>query len=191
MGWRGSLMNVKEFMTTNIESIDHKRSVYFAIERMVNRRIRCLMVRFPGKEREYGVITARDVVFKVLAKGIDPKKINVSKIASKPIVCISQDTDFKEVAKIMNESNIARAFICDQDRVTGRSVREQVAGIQLFRVNIGDYRMGEPDRFEYPVAFIRAFRFEQHWKKRDGDDQERDSEGFSHYSPPFLNVGFD
>ena len=132
-------MNVKEFMTTNIESIDHKRSVYFAIERMVNRRIRCLMVRFPGKEREYGVITARDVVFKVLAKGIDPKKINVSKIASKPIVCISQDTDFKEVAKIMNESNIARAFICDQDRVTGLVALMDVMSASIIARARGDH----------------------------------------------------
>lgn len=112
-------MNVKEFMTTNIESIDYKRSVYFAIERMVNRRIRSLLVRFPGKEREYGVITARDVVFKVLAKGIDPKKIDVAKIASKPILFIDQDTDFKEVAQIMNQSNIARVFVLEQDRIIG------------------------------------------------------------------------
>jgi predicted transcriptional regulator len=103
-------MKVKEFMTTNIESIDHKRSVYYGIERMVNRRIRSLLIRFPGKEIEYGVITARDVVFKVLAKGIDPKNIIVSKIASKPIIAIDQNTDFKEVAKIMEESNIARAL---------------------------------------------------------------------------------
>ncbi|MBW2320687.1 MAG: hypothetical protein JRF31_07540 [Deltaproteobacteria bacterium] len=84
-------MKVKEFMTTNIESIDHKRS-YYGIERMVNRRIRSLLIRYPGKEIEYGVITARDVVFKVLAKGIDPKNIIVSKIASKPIVAIDQNT---------------------------------------------------------------------------------------------------
>ena len=112
-------MKVNEFMTTNIESIDHKKSVYQAVERMVNRRIRSLLVRCPGNEREYGVITARDVVFKVLAKGLDSTKINVSKIASKPIVFIDQNTDFKEVAKIMDESNIARAFVCDQDRIIG------------------------------------------------------------------------
>ena len=132
-------MKVKEFMTTNIESIDHKKSVYYAVERMVNRRIRCLLVRFSGNEREYGVITARDVVFKVLAKGIDPTKISVSKITSKPIVSIDQDMDFKEVAKIMDESDIARAFVYDQDRVIGLVALMDVMSATIIARARGEY----------------------------------------------------
>jgi len=132
-------MKVKEFMTTNIESIDHKSSVYDAVEKMVNRRIRCLLVQFPGKEREYGVITARDVVFKVMAKGIDPKKISVSKVASQPIVFIDQNMDFKEVAKIMDESNIARAFVCDQDRIIGLVALMDVMSASIIARARGEY----------------------------------------------------
>ncbi|MBW2575401.1 MAG: CBS domain-containing protein [Deltaproteobacteria bacterium] len=132
-------MKVKEFMTTNIESIDHKRSVYYAVERMVNRRIRCLLVRFSGNEREYGVITARDVVFKVLAKGIDPTKISVSKITSKPIVSIDQNMDFKEVAKIMDESDIARAFVYDQDRIIGLVALMDVMSATIIARARGEY----------------------------------------------------
>ena len=132
-------MKVKEFMTTNIESIDHKRSVYYGIERMVNRRIRSLLIRFPGKEIEYGVITARDVVFKVLAKGLDPRNIIVEKIASKPIVAIDQNTDFKEVAKIMEKSNIARAFVCDQDRIIGLVALMDVMSATIIARARGEY----------------------------------------------------
>ena len=132
-------MKVKEFMTTNIESIDHKRSVYYGIERMVNRRIRSLLIRFPGKEIEYGVITARDVVFKVLAKGLDPKNIIVEKIASKPIVAIDQNTDFKQVAKIMEKSNIARAFVCDQDRIIGLVALMDVMSATIIARARGEY----------------------------------------------------
>lgn len=112
-------MKVKEFMTTRIETIEFDKSVYDAVERMVDRRIRSLLVRFSDKAQENGVITARDVVFKVLAKGFDPKKIKVSEIASKPIISIDQDTDFDEAAKIMGESNVARAFVCEDDRIIG------------------------------------------------------------------------
>lgn len=112
-------MKVKEFMTTRIETIEFDKYVYDAVERMVDRRIRSLLVRFSDKAQENGVITARDVVFKVLAKGFDPKKIKVSEIASKPIISIDQDTDFDEAAKIMGESNIARAFVCEDDRIIG------------------------------------------------------------------------
>jgi predicted transcriptional regulator len=132
-------MKVKEFMTTNIESIDHKRSVYYGIERMVNRRIRSLLIRFPGKETEYGVITARDVVFKVLAKGLDPKNIIVEKIASKPVIAVDQNTDFKEVAKIMEVSNIARAFVCDQDRLIGLVALMDVMSATIIARARGEY----------------------------------------------------
>ena len=61
-------MKVHEFMTKKIEFIDSSKSVYDAVEQMVDRRIRSVVVRFPGKETDYGVLTSRDIVFKVLAK---------------------------------------------------------------------------------------------------------------------------
>jgi signal-transduction protein with cAMP-binding, CBS, and nucleotidyltransferase domain len=112
-------MKVKEFMTTKIETIGFDKSVYDAVERMVDRRIRSLLVRFPDNDQDNGVITARDVVFKVLAKGLDPNHIKVSEIASKPIISVDRNMDFDEAAKIMGESNVARAFVCDDDRIIG------------------------------------------------------------------------
>ncbi len=112
-------MKVKEFMTTKIETIGFDKSVYDAAERMVDRRIRSLLVRFPDNDQDNGVITARDVVFKVLAKGLDPNHIKVSEIASKPIISVDRNMDFDEAAKIMGESNVARAFVCDDDRIIG------------------------------------------------------------------------
>ncbi len=66
-------MKIYDFMTTTIEFVDAAGSVYDALEKMVDRRIRSLVVKFREKDPSYGVITARDIVFKVLAKGEDPK----------------------------------------------------------------------------------------------------------------------
>jgi len=112
-------MKVREFMTTKIESMEADQSVYDAIEKMVDRRIRSLLVKLSGQDRDHGVITARDIVFKVLAKGMDPKKTKVSEIASRPIVCIDVNTDFREAAKIMEDSKIARVFVCEKDKIMG------------------------------------------------------------------------
>jgi signal-transduction protein with cAMP-binding, CBS, and nucleotidyltransferase domain len=112
-------MKVHEFMTKKIEFIDANKSVYDAVEQMVDRRIRSVVVRFPGKETDYGVLTSRDIVFKVLAKGINPKKIRVSEIASRPIACIDKDLDFEDAATTMERANIARLFICDGGKVIG------------------------------------------------------------------------
>jgi CBS domain-containing protein len=112
-------MKVDEFMTTKIESVDANGSVYDAVETMVNRRIRSLVVMSPGKDAVDGVVTARDIVFKVLAKGLNPKDVKVADIASRPIVCADKTMDFEDVATLMEKSNIARVFICEGGKVKG------------------------------------------------------------------------
>jgi CBS domain-containing protein len=117
---KGALaMRVEEFMTTRLELVDADQSVYDALEKMVDLRIRSLLVRFGGRNLDYGVITARDVVFKVLARGMNPREAKVSDIASRPIICIKRDTTVHEATQVMQESNIARVFVCDGEKIVG------------------------------------------------------------------------
>ena len=112
-------MKIQEFMTTNIKFVDGNNTVYDAIEKMVDKRIRSLVVRFSGKESDYGIITARDVVFRVLAKGLDPQKTKVTEIATRPLACVSSDMDLLDAAKMMQESNLARIFVCEGPKIVG------------------------------------------------------------------------
>jgi signal-transduction protein with cAMP-binding, CBS, and nucleotidyltransferase domain len=115
----GEDMKAQEFMTTKIEFVDADRSVYDAVEKMVDRRIRSLLVRFSGKDLNHGIITARDIVFKVLAKGLNPKDIKVSEIASKPAVCIDKNANINEVASLMEKKKIARILVCEDEEIIG------------------------------------------------------------------------
>ena len=112
-------MKIDEFMTTRIASIGADASVYDAIEKMVDRRIRSLIVKFAGKDSDDGVITARDVVFKVLAKGINPTDITVASIAARPIVCAAREVTLTEAAALMQKSHIARLFVCEDEKIIG------------------------------------------------------------------------
>jgi CBS domain-containing protein len=112
-------MKVWEFMTKKIEWISADDTVYDAIERMVNKRIRSLAVFYPESPDQRGVITARDVVFKVLGEGKDPKKTKIRDITCKPIICISKDEDMEKVMEIMKEFNIARVFVCGDGEIIG------------------------------------------------------------------------
>ncbi len=47
------------------------------------------------------------------------RKIKVSEIASKPIHCISHDTNLQEAASLMEENNISRLFVCDGEKIIG------------------------------------------------------------------------
>jgi signal-transduction protein with cAMP-binding, CBS, and nucleotidyltransferase domain len=132
-------MKVKEFMTTKLELVDGERSVYDAVEKMVDRRIRSVVVKYPGKEGQYGVITARDVVFKVFAKGMNPRTVKASEIASKPLVCIDQETSFDEAVELMESSGVARLFVCDHDGIVGVVALLDVMAASLIMRAGGDH----------------------------------------------------
>ncbi len=112
-------MKIKEFMTTRVEFVDVNGSVYDAVEKMVDRRIRSVVVRLKEKNNSYGVITARDVVYKVLARGMDPRTTKASEIASKPIVCVEKDIDVLDAAEVMEKSKIARVFVREGESIVG------------------------------------------------------------------------
>ena len=127
-------MQVQEFMKTKIASVDADRSVYDAVEKMIDRRIRSLLVNFPGKDSNHGIITARDVVFKVLAKRLNPKDIKVSEIAATPVVCFDKNADICEAAALMEKKKIARVFICNGNEIIGViSLIDIMAGALIMR----------------------------------------------------------
>lgn len=112
-------MKVKEFMKTRLEYVEVNHTVYDVIERMLDKRIRSLVVKPSGLEDVYGVVTARDVVFKVLSKGLNPRDVRVSEITAKPLVCIDQDTQLSDAAALMKKFNIGRVFVCDGKALLG------------------------------------------------------------------------
>ena len=132
-------MKVQELMTTKIESVDADKSVYDAVEKMVDRRIRSLLVKFLEKDLNHGIITAKDIVFKVLAKGLNPNDVKVGEIASKPVACIDKDAAMNEVASLMEREKIARIFVCENKKIIGViALIDLMAGALIIRAR-GDH----------------------------------------------------
>ncbi|MCX7725204.1 MAG: CBS domain-containing protein [Thermodesulfovibrio sp.] len=110
---------VKDIMNTKLETIKPDATVFDAIERLVDKRIRSIVVLPKDEKDVYGVITVRDIVFKVISKNLDPKKIKVEEIASKPIISIDKETELEHLIKLMEKFNIARVFIHDAREIIG------------------------------------------------------------------------
>jgi CBS domain-containing protein len=112
-------MRIEEIMTKKIESVEAGDPVYNAIEKMVDKRLRSLLVKPKDEKDVYGVVTVRDIVFKVLDKNLDPSKIKVEEIASKPVICVNKDMEIEYVISLMNKFNIARVFIHEGKEIIG------------------------------------------------------------------------
>jgi CBS domain-containing protein len=112
-------MKIDEIMVKKLESVEANAPVYDAIEKMVDRRIRSILVKPKDEKDVYGIVTMRDIVFKVIGKNLDPNKIKVEEIASKPVISIDKDMDIDHVISLMNKFNIARVFISEGKEIIG------------------------------------------------------------------------
>ncbi len=110
---------VKDIMNTKLETISPDATVYDAIEKLVDKRMRSLIVLPKDEKDVYGVITVRDIVYKVIAKNIDPHKIKIEEIASKPVISIDKETELEHLIKLMDKFNIARVFIHEGKEIIG------------------------------------------------------------------------
>ncbi|GAQ94857.1 CBS domain-containing protein [Thermodesulfovibrio aggregans] len=110
---------VKEIMNTKLETIQPDATVYDAIEKLVDRRMRSLIVLPKDDNDVYGVITVRDIVFKVISKNLDPHKIKIEEIASKPVISIDKETEIEHLIKLMEKFNIARVFVHEGKQIVG------------------------------------------------------------------------
>ena len=96
---------VKDF---RMSSIGAKSSVADAICSMVQKNTYALLVPRQGPNDAYGIVTKRDIVYKVIAEGMDPKKVKVEEIMSKPLVILTNlDLDIRWVAKAMSDSSVS------------------------------------------------------------------------------------
>jgi CBS domain-containing protein len=112
-------MKVDEIMTKKLEIISAEASIYDAIERMIDKRIRSLLVK-PGDAHDvYGVITVRDIVHKALGKNLDLNKMKVSEIMSKPVVNVDKGVDIEHAIDLMTKSNITRVFVNEGREIIG------------------------------------------------------------------------
>ncbi len=112
-------MKVEEIMVKKIEFIDANASLFDAIEKMIDKRLRSLVVTPKEDGDVFGVITVRDIVFKAIKQNLDLNKTRVHEIANKPVVCVNRTMDIKHAVNLMDNFNIARVFVCDNTQIVG------------------------------------------------------------------------
>ncbi|MEN3039662.1 MAG: CBS domain-containing protein [Candidatus Kryptonium sp.] len=110
---------VKDLMVTNVITIDGSATVAEAIEKMRKNGVRSLIVERRNEDDAFGIVTMRDVVYKVVAEGLDPKNTAVHEIMSKPLISLNPNLDAKYAARLMAKCNISHAPVIAEHRLMG------------------------------------------------------------------------
>jgi isocitrate dehydrogenase len=69
----------------------------------------------PNDSGEWGIMTRRDIVTKIVREGKSPTDITVGEIASRPVVTVAPETHLREAANTIAEKNISRLLVAGKD----------------------------------------------------------------------------
>lgn len=108
---------VRDVMTKAVVVADPDWTVLEAAKRMATKKIGGLVVLKSG--RPIGLVTERDILWKVTAKEKNPAKMVVRDIMASPVVTVSPLATLRSAARVMIEHNVRRLVVTRLDDVEG------------------------------------------------------------------------
>lgn len=113
------MLLVKDIMTKPVIVIRSSATVENAIWLMRTKRVRALIVEESYEEGPYGMLTERDIIYKVIAKNWAPHFVRVHEIMRRPCITMPMEATLQEAAKIFSEAGIHRAPVIKKGELLG------------------------------------------------------------------------
>jgi CBS domain-containing protein len=111
-------MRIAELMTREVEFIAPDAPVSAAAELMGELDVGALPVGGAADLR--GIITDRDLLYRVVARGLDASKLRVEEVLSAPVVTCREEDGVRSVLDLMAANHLRRMPVVDAGgRVTG------------------------------------------------------------------------
>ena len=142
------MLTAKEVMTDNFVTIRGSATVADAVKKMNESGQRALIVerRQDYPQDAYGIVSETDVIYKVVAYGLDPKQMRVYEIMTKPCIVVNPDLGVEYVARLFANTRIHLAPV----------IKDTLLGV----ISIGDI-LKKGDFIEKPKSLVLADRIEQ------------------------------
>ena len=125
-----------------VEAIAPDTSVLRAVERMNECHIGSLVVC--DGERPVGIFTERDVLMRVIARGLDPKRTPVGEVMTRDLIAIRPDVTVTEAMLVITERRCRHLPVVDD-----RGLRGLISIGDLTRWIVRDQEQTIEDLYEY------------------------------------------
>ncbi|MDH5806275.1 MAG: CBS domain-containing protein [Candidatus Methanomethylicaceae archaeon] len=112
-----SAIKVGDIMTRDVITLSETSSARDVAIAMSNKKIGSVIVVSNGNP--VGIITEKDLIERVLAKGLDPDKVLAKDIMSSPLFVIDPRVGIMEAAKKMASLNIRRLVVVEKGKMVG------------------------------------------------------------------------
>ena len=106
---------VREFLETNYTLLDEDTNVSEATRIMKEKGISSVLASSKkvaeGRAEPTGIVTERDILYKVVAENKEPFKTTLKEIMSSPILTINEDASVKDAVSLMRSKGIRRLVV--------------------------------------------------------------------------------
>ena len=104
-------MKVSEVMSRDVEFIDEEATVADAAVMMGELEVGALPVG--TAERLQGIVTDRDILYRVVAKGLDSAAVRIREVMTRPVIGCGEDEPIQAVMDLMASHHIRRMPVRD------------------------------------------------------------------------------
>ena len=117
-------MKVKEIMHA-VDRVDSNATVAEAARAMDKKTVGSVLVEQNG--RVIGIMTERDLLRKVVAKGKNPDNLKVKDIMNSPVLTIDANKDIAEASDMMDKERIRRLIVTENGRIVGKVTANSIS----------------------------------------------------------------
>jgi isocitrate dehydrogenase len=110
---------VGDVMTRNIISIPSDTIVDDAMHKMREHKISSIVVEPSDASGEWGVMTRRDVLSRVVTANRSTSSVTVDEICSRPALTVTPETSLHDAADFLTKNNISRALVEQNGKIIG------------------------------------------------------------------------
>lgn len=113
------MISLKRVMARNIATVDKHATVLEVASLMSSRNVGCILVIDKEANEYVGIITERDIVRKVVAKGVDPGNYLAKGVMSSPLVTIDSSKTVFEAGDVMDQNKVRHLAVTENGELAG------------------------------------------------------------------------
>jgi CBS domain-containing protein len=109
---------VREAMSSPVVMVSENDSTANAARVMKKHGIGAIFI-YRGESRPVGIVTERDLVYRVIAEGGSPGEIKVKDVMSSPLVTVDPEASLEEAMALMGANNVRRLGVVYRGNLEG------------------------------------------------------------------------
>ena len=111
-------LKVRDVMENNVIVIDGNLPAKEALNKMLEKGVWSVVISI--NDLPMGVVTERDLLRRIIARGRNIDKVLLKDVMSSPLITIDPEASFGEAWKLMIEKGVRRLYVIKKGKIIGR-----------------------------------------------------------------------